>query len=156
MDVDVSTAIVIDRPRDQVADYASDPDHVTSWYANITSVEWRSPRPVSVGSRIAFNARFLGRSLVYTYEVTEIVPGARFQMRTSEGPFPMETTYTWSDATASDGPGGATEMMLRNRGTPTGFSRLLAPLMVPAIRRANGKDLARLKAILEADPPPAP
>lgn len=40
-------------------------------------------------------------------------------------------------------------MRLRNRGEPTGFSRLLAPLMAPAMRRANRKDLRRLKAILE-------
>jgi len=65
-------------------------------------------------------------------------------MRTAEGPFPMETTYTWTD-TAS----GGTRMTLRNRGEPSGFSRFAAPAMTAAMRRANGKDLARLKALLE-------
>jgi len=66
-------------------------------------------------------------------------------MRTQQGPFPMETTYTW--AAVSD---GSTRMTLRNRGQPSGFATLIAPFMAPAMRRANRKDLAKLKSILEA------
>ena len=144
--VDVETTAVINRPREAVADFAMDPDNVTRWYANITSVEWETPRPVLVGSRVAFVAQFLGRRLAYTYEVLELVPGRRFVMGTVDGPFPMETTYTWYDA-----PEGATEMRLRNRGRPTGFSVLFAPFMTVAMRRANRKDLSALKAILETE-----
>jgi len=142
--VDVVTEIEIARPRDQVAAYAADPDNATAWYENIERVEWRSEPPLAVGSRVAFVARFLGRRLAYTYEITELVPGERLVMRTADGPFPMETTYTWAD----DGRGG-TRMTLRNRGEPSGFSSAAAPLLAGAMRRANRKDLARLKAILE-------
>ncbi len=96
-------------------------------------------------SRVSFVARFLGRRLAYTYEIVELVAGERLVMRTADGPFPMETTYTWED----DGSGG-TRMTLRNRGEPSGFSGLAAPLLAGAMRRANRKDLERLKAILEA------
>jgi hypothetical protein len=144
MTVDVQTEIEIDRPRVEVAAYASDPDNATSWYQNITSVEWRSAKPVAVGSRVAFVARFLGRTLEYTYVVKDLVPGERLVQSTTEGPFAMETTYTWNDNAA-----GGTTMRLRNRGEPSGFSKLAAPVMVGAMRRANQKDLARLKAILE-------
>jgi uncharacterized protein YndB with AHSA1/START domain len=150
MAVDVTTEIEIDRPREQVAAFASDPDNATAWYENIKTVEWRTPRPVAAGSRVAFVARFLGRSLAYTYEVEDVVPGERFVMRTAEGRFPMETTYRWRD-TAS----GGTRMTLRNRGEPSGFPKLAAPLMTLAMRRANRKDLRRLKSILEADGGPA-
>jgi hypothetical protein len=143
--VDVQTEIEIDRPRGEVAAYACDPDNATSWYENIKAVEWESPRPVAVGSRVGFVARFLGRRLAYTYEVKVIVPGERFVMSTAEGPFPMETTYSWED-TAN----GGTKMTLRNQGEPSGFSRIAAPLMASAVRRANRKDLVSLKAILEA------
>jgi uncharacterized protein YndB with AHSA1/START domain len=143
--VDVLTEIVIARPRAEVAAYASDPDNATAWYVNIKAVEWRSPKPAIVGSRVEFTAAFLGRRLSYTYEVREVVPGERFVMSTAEGPFPMETTYTWEDA-----PGGGTRMRLRNRGEPSGFSKIAAPLMAGAMRRANTKDLQRLRSILES------
>jgi hypothetical protein len=141
--VDVSTEIVIRRGKEEVAAFAADPNNVPTWYANIKSVEWKSSPPLRLGSQVAFVAQFLGRRLAYTYEVIDWTPNERFVMRTSEGPFPMETTYTWT--TAAEG----TRMSLRNRGTPTGFSKLLAPFMAIAVRRANEKDLNALKAFLE-------
>lgn len=144
MRVDVQTEIEIERTRSEVAAYASDPDNAPAWYENIKAVEWMSPGPLSVGSRIRFVAQFLGRRLAYTYEVTAMALDERFTMRTAEGPFPMETTYTWQ--TTSN---GGTKMTLRNRGGPSGFSKLAAPLVATAMRRANRKDLARLKALLE-------
>jgi hypothetical protein len=142
--VDVHSEIEIARSRDEVAAYACDPDNATAWYQNIKSVGWKTPRPVAVGSQIAFLAQFLGRRLAYTYEVTGLVPGERFVMSTAEGPFPMETTYTWEDSAS-----GGTRMTLRNRGEPSGFAKAAAPLMASAMRRANRKDLRRLKKILE-------
>ncbi len=144
MAVDIITETVVDRPLAAVAAYAGNPDNAPEWYVNIRSVEWKTPPPIGVGSRLAFVAHFLGRRLAYTYEIVELVPGERLVMRTAEGPFPMETTYTW--AAASD---GSTRMTLRNRGEPAGFGMLAAPFMAAAMRRANRKDLARLKAILE-------
>lgn len=143
--VDVLTETVIQRPRAGVAAFAASPDNAPTWYVNIESVEWESEPPPAVGSRIAFVAHFLGRRLAYTYEIVELIPGQRLVMRTAQGPFPMETTYTWEDV---DG-GQATRMTLRNRGMPRGFSRLAAPLMARSMRRANRKDLALLKEILE-------
>ena len=143
--VDVTSEIVIDRPRAEVATYAANPGNATEWYENIKRVEWVTTPPPTVGSRVTFTARFLGRSLTYTYEIRELVAGERLVMSTAQGPFPMETTYTWSDAT-----GGGTRMTLRNRGEPSGFQRVGAPLMERAMRRANAKDLERLKRVLEA------
>jgi uncharacterized protein YndB with AHSA1/START domain len=145
MGVDVTTETVIARPRHEVAAFAVDPDRIPLWYANIKGIEWKTPPPLGVGTRLAFAADFLRRRLEYVYEVVEHVPGERFVMRTDEGPFPMETTYTWREAGA-----GNTAMTLRNRGTPAGFSRLMTPLLSVAMRRANNRDLALLKAILEA------
>ena len=146
MEVDVVTEIQIARPRSKVAEYAMDPDNATFWYRNIKRVEWKSPKPLEVGSRIAFVARLLGRTIAYTYEVKEMAPGERFVMATTEGPFVMETIYAWSDTQ-----GGGTKMSLRNRGRPSGFSKVASPIMTGSMRRANSKDLARLKRILEGD-----
>jgi uncharacterized protein YndB with AHSA1/START domain len=147
MAVDVITETEIARPRAEVAAYTVDPDNATAWYENIKSVEWRSPPPLAVGTRLAFVVTFLGRRLEYTYEVREHVPGERFVMATAEGPFPMETTYTFADATH-----GGTRMTLRNRGEPSGFAKVAAPVMARAMRRANQQDLKRLKQILEGRP----
>jgi uncharacterized membrane protein len=142
--VDVLSEVVIERPRAEVAAFSGDPSNAPKWYVNIKSVDWKTAPPVALGSRVAFVAHFLGRRLAYTYEVVELVAGERLVMRTAEGPFPMETTYSWEPADH-----GHTRMTLRNRGEPVGFSKVVAPLMASAMRRANGKDLARLKSILE-------
>jgi polyketide cyclase/dehydrase/lipid transport protein len=96
----------------------------------------------TMGSQVAFVASFLGRRPAYTYEVSEWVPGERLVMRTAQGPFPMETTYTWTAV------GDGTRMTLRNRGEPKGFAKVGAPMMAAQMRRANRADLDRLKGLL--------
>jgi ligand-binding SRPBCC domain-containing protein len=144
MAVDVLTEIEIKRPREEVAAFAAEPTNATAWYKNIKVVEWETPPPLVVGSRVRFRALFLGRMLEYTYEIRELEPGHRFVMATAQGPFPMETTYTWEDAAD-----GATKMTLRNRGEPSGFAAVTAPVITRAMRKANAADLRRLKALLE-------
>ena len=141
--VDVVSEVTIGAPIETVAPFAADPSNVSRWYKNISSVEWLTPKPLQLGSKVAFVAHFLGRTLRYTYEIVDFVPGEQLVMRTADGPFPMETTYTWSVAGEA-----LTRMTLRNRGQPTGFSKLMAPLMTPAMRRANRKDLTKLASIL--------
>jgi len=142
--VNVQTEILIRQPRELVASYASAPDNAPAWYVNIRSAQWQTPRPLAVGSRVAFTARSLGRNLDYVYEFTELVPGHKLTMRTSQGPFPMRTSYTWSDED------GGTLMTLRNTGEPSGFSALAGIVMAPMMRRAMRQDLAKLKRVLEA------
>ena len=143
-EVDVRTERVIDRPVDVVAGYVGDPGNAPEWYANIRSVQWRTPPPVAVGSRTDFVAGFPGRRIAYIYEVVEFEPGRRMVVRTADGPFPMETTYTWE---ATDD--GRTRMTLRNRGRPTGFAAVAAPALAAAMRRATTADLAKLARLLE-------
>lgn len=145
MTVDVTADIVIERPAADVAAFAGDPSNAPTWYRRISSAEWQTEPPVGVGSRIRFRARFMGRELVYTYEVVQHVPGERMTMRTDEGPFPMNTVYTWHAVGQR-----VTHMTLRNHGDPAGFSKLTAPLMKFAMKRAMRQDLAALKALLES------
>jgi hypothetical protein len=109
MDRDVLTDIEIDRPRSEVADYVSNPENATAWYQNINKAEWRSPKPLSAGSEVAFEAEFMGQKFEYTYQVTEYVPGESLVMSSTSAPFPMETSYRFSDT-----PAGGTKVELRN------------------------------------------
>ena len=144
MQVRVSSVIEIDRPRSEVAAFVVDPARAREWYGDVRDVRWNR-RPVAVGSRLAFVAAFLGRESDYIYEVTELVPDERYAMSRAEGPFPMETVYSWEDIG-----GGGTRMTLQSSGHPRGLSLLLAPLLRSSMKHSGRKDLARLKTILEA------
>ncbi|MFN0038550.1 MAG: SRPBCC family protein [Burkholderiales bacterium] len=143
MKVDVLTETVVARPPAEVAAFAANPDSAPAWYVNIKSVEWKTEPVARVGARAAFVAQFLGKRMSYTYEIVEYLPAKHLVMRTAEGPFAMETTYTWELTKR-----GNTRMTLRNRGEPRGFSRLMAPFMQIAMRHANLNDLARRKSLL--------
>jgi uncharacterized membrane protein len=142
--VDVLTEITINCPRDEVSEYAANPDNAPEWYVNINSAEWQTPKPLKVGSKVAFKAAFLGKQLSYVYQIAEYIPGKKLVMRTADGPFPMETTYTWESVDEQ-----TTRMTLRNKGNPVGFSMLFSPFMSLMMKRANNKDLKKIKFILE-------
>ncbi len=144
MDVDVTVTADIRRPREEVAAYACDPLNVPAWYANIRSVDVLTAGPMGPGSRMRFVATFLGRTIEYTYEVAELVPGERLTMTTASGPFPMTTTYAFEDLST-----GATRMSLRNHGSPSGFGSVAAPVLRRAMQRAMTKDLRALTKLLE-------
>jgi len=145
MSVDVVETAVIERPIGEVSAFAGDRSNAPTWYRRVSSAEWETDPPITLGSRIAFRTRFMGRDLAYVYEVTEYTPGEQVAMRTAEGPFPMATTYTWRPIGADK-----THMTLRNQGEPSGFSSLAAPLMARAMRRAMRQDLTELKRLLES------
>lgn len=139
--IDVVSEIEIARPRAEVAAFVLDQDNAPRWYANVESVDWDTPPPVAAGARFTHVAKVFG-TVTYTYEVRELVDGERLVVSTADGPFEMETTFTWADA-----PGGGTLMTLRNSGEPK--NKLSASVIAKAMRRANRKDLHRLKKLLE-------
>jgi len=144
--VDIATEIIIHASIQEVTAFATDPDNAPQWYVNIKSVEWKTAKPLQQGSRIAFNAKFLGRELSYVYEITGFIPREKLVMQTANGPFPMQTIYTWQRINDT-----TTKMTLRNKGNPAGFSKWFAPFVRAAMKRANKQDLRLLKSIVETE-----
>lgn len=142
--VNVKTQIEILSPINKVSEFAMNPDNAPKWYVNIKSAEWLTQKPLSVGTKVAFKADFLGKKLSYTYAFTEVIPNAKLVMQTDEGPFPMKTTYIFEAVNQSE-----TRMTLINKGEPTGFSKIFTPIMSFMMKRANNKDLLKIKSILE-------
>lgn len=141
----VKTEVSIEQPIEVVARYAENPDNATKWYKNIKTSKVLTSLPLKVGTKISFEASFLGKKLDYTYEVTKYTPQKLLVMQTSNGPFLMETTYLWEALSAT-----STKMTLINAGYPSGFSRFVSPIMSLAMKRENTKDLKRVKTILES------
>jgi len=144
--IDVSTEIDINCSKAKVAEYSANPDNAPKWYVNIKAAKWRTPKPLQVGSQIVFKTKFLGKLLVYIYEISEYSAEQKMVMKTIIGPFPMETIYTWKSID-----GNITRMSLQSKGNPGGLSKLLTPLLSFAIKKANNKDLQRLKEIIEKE-----
>jgi len=144
--IDVSTEIDINCSKAKVAEYSANPDNAPKWYVNIKAAKWKTPKPLQVGSQIVFKAKFLGKLLVYIYEISEYAAEQKMVMKTIIGPFPMETIYTWKSID-----GNITRMSLQSKGNPGGLSKLLTPLLSFAIKKANNKDLQRLKEIIEKE-----
>ena len=142
--VDVSTEIIINLPKEKVAEFASDPGNVPNWCAHIKSVEWNNDAPLRAGAKLVFNQQTMRRPHQHVYEVVEIIPGQKVIMKTRSHGMRMETTVAWQAISEN-----TTCMTLRNRGVPIAFSKSIAPLLRLAIRKASRRNLKQLKKMLE-------
>ncbi len=146
MSTDAAVEMRIDRPREEVARYATDWRNDREWIGALTDVRLVQQEP----EQVARTARFLGKRIEYVSEVVEHDPGRRLVLRSVKAPFPMTVTYEFEDADA-----GATVMRIRTEGDASGFYRLAGPLLARAVTRGVRGDLERLKARLEAGPRPS-
>jgi hypothetical protein len=141
--VDVSIEIIINLPKEIVAEFASDPGNVPNWCTPIKSVEWNNEAPLRAGAKLVFNEH-MRRRKQHVYEVVEIIPGQKVIMKTRSHGMRMETTVAWQAINEN-----TTCMTLRNRGVPIAFSRSIAPFLKLAIRKASRRNLKQLKKMLE-------
>ena len=144
MTVDVQSEIIIDQPPSRVATYAANPDNAPDWTALVDAVQWLTPRPLTLGTKVLIVDRSSGRPVEHTAEVVALEIGERLVMRSEDAPVSQETIYRWEPAGKN-----ATRMIIQRRRDPPEIYREAAPLMELALQRTNQKDLERLKALLE-------
>jgi uncharacterized membrane protein len=134
--VDVKTEIIINLPKEKVAEFVSDPNNATRWCKHIKSVVWDGHGPLRAGAKIVFNN--------HVYEVIEVIPGQKIVMRTLRKGMNMQTTVAWQAINEN-----TTCMTLGSRGIPRAFSNAIAPLLALAIRKVCRRNLKQLKSLLE-------
>jgi uncharacterized membrane protein len=142
--VDVRTEIIINLPKEIVAEYVSDPGNAPSWCTHIKSVEWNQDAPLRAGVKIIFDEQILRRHQRYVAEVVEIIPGQKVVVKTRNNSMRMETIVAWQAINES-----TTCMTVWNRGIPRAFSRMIYPFMALAIRNTSRRNLKQLKKMLE-------
>jgi len=140
---DIAVERRIERPREEVAAYASDWRNDEEWIGALDEVRLVQEEPLQV-ARVA---GFLGKRIEYVNEVVEHEPGRRLVMRSVKAPFPMTVTYEFEDAED-----GGSLMRIRTQGDASGFYRVAGPLLARAVKRGLERDLATLKERLEAGP----
>jgi uncharacterized protein YndB with AHSA1/START domain len=136
---------VIERPPGDVFAYLTDPARIHEWQASALEGSQESPGPMAVGTRVREVRKFLGKRMDSVVEVTEYLPPEKFSLRVVSGPirFDVRQAFTPTD--------GGTKIDVVIEGEPGGFFALAEPLVVRAVGRELGNNLATAKDILEAD-----
>ncbi len=142
--VDVRTEIIINLPKEIVAEYVSDPGNAPSWCTHIESVEWNHDTPLRAGVKIVFDERIMRRHQRYVAEVVEIIPGQKLVVKTRNNSMRMETVVAWQAINEH-----TTCMTVWSRGIPRSFSKMISPFMALAIRNTSRRNLKLLKKMLE-------
>jgi Polyketide cyclase / dehydrase and lipid transport len=145
--IDVSSHIQIRLPREEVGAFTLNLDNARKWVGSLRSVEWITPPPLAVRSRIGLVTEVFGRRVKVGYEIVSLVPAERLVMR-AERPFPMEMRYILESLTAA-----STRITVRGRADLGGFLNCFAPMIAGPLRESYRDDLLRLKKILERERP---
>jgi hypothetical protein len=110
------------------------------------SARWITAPPIRVGSRYGQVARFLGREVRTSFEVTVYEPAVAITISSLPGSsFPITITRR-VDALGL----GRCRLTEIAEGDSTGFYRLAEPLLRKLVRRNIERDYRRLKHLLES------
>ena len=136
----VVVSVDVDRPAADVFAYLDEVEHNPEWLAGMQSARWITDPPRGVGSRYEQVARFLGKEIRTSFEVTEHLPGRRVTIRSLEGSsFPITVTRE-VEALGADR-SRVTETV---ESDPAGFYRLAGPLLHAMVRLRIQRDYRRL------------
>lgn len=142
----VSVKREIDRPAEEVFAFFADASNNPEWQKGMESCNWISDPPIGVGSTYRQKARFLGREVVSTFEVTGFESGRVIQIQTIESTFPIRVSRRVD-------PTGRETCRVRaeiSGGPDKGILVFLGPLMASLARRSIERDYDRVVELLES------
>ena len=141
---DITTTAEIERPATVVFDFVADMANNPQWQQGQQRCEWTSEPPHGIGSTYDQEARFLGKTVTSSFEVTEFEPGRLIRIVSTAGTMPIDVTRT-VEALGDQ----RCRVSARVQGDPPRVFRLLGPLLDKMVSRNVAKDYERLKALLE-------
>jgi uncharacterized membrane protein len=142
----VVVELEIDRPASVVWEYMKNAEHNPEWLRNMRSASWITEPPIAVGSRYEQVARFLGKDVRTSFEVTALDEGRTITISSLPGSsFPIEITRRVE-------PLGPERSRVREvaGGDSSGFYRIAEPLLRAMVRRNIARDYKRLRQLLES------
>lgn len=139
------TSVFINRPQQEVFDFIANPDHIAEWSSSLETVELASEGPVGEGSKLRSVAKFLGREVESTAEITSWNPPHQFSQKSTGGPIPYEVTFICE--TQENG----TLLIQSAQAELGGFFKLAEGLVGKQFEKQFESDLENLKDLLESD-----
>jgi hypothetical protein len=121
-------------------------EHNPEWLSNMRSARWTTAPPIAVGSRYEQTARFLGKDVRTSFEVTALEPGRSITISSLPGSsFPIRITREVE-------PLGPQRTRVRElaEGDASGFYGVAERLIRPIVRRNIAGAYRRLKRLLES------
>jgi uncharacterized membrane protein len=146
----VSGEILINRPVEQVFDYAADQRNEPLYNARMLRSEKITDGPIGVGTRFRATARSGRRVVEMLIEITEYERARRFGSRTTMSSVEVNGGLTFEPVD------GATRMRWSWEVSPRGPLRMFGPLVARLGRRQEQAVWTGLKAQLEGSDPARP
>jgi uncharacterized protein YndB with AHSA1/START domain len=135
----IENSVTINRGREEVFDYLSDPRNELEWNPKVRVMEKLTHGPVGLGTR--FRAKWT-KSPVVTLECTKYErPDAWCYV--NGGPISVELNAALDETV------GATTLRTRFDATPHGFMKLLFPIFLISMRKEERRNMDLLKAAIE-------
>jgi uncharacterized membrane protein len=139
--LDFKHSIEIARPAGVVFAYVAEFENNPTWQGGMRSCAWTSEERMGVGSTYVQQARFFGRRIDTHFRVTEMEPGRRISIESSQSTFPIQVTRSVEPLGAEQ-----CRVTAHIRGQPTGVLKLFSGMVKKSVR----KDYEKLRALLES------
>ena len=134
---------MINRPIGEVFEYVTNIDNAPKWKSMLLKVRRTSEGPVGVGTRETHVGQLLWWRPETTVEITEYEPNKKVGFKTTSGPLSAEGEFTFESVKRG------TRVTLVAGREPSGFLKLVAPIVARMAQSHLEKDLANLKDLLE-------
>ncbi|MEK6720846.1 MAG: SRPBCC family protein [Chloroflexota bacterium] len=134
-------SVVIRRPVGEVWAFLARLENETLWQQGLIEARMTSEGPMGLGSTGEEIRSWMGRRVATAWKVTAFEADRRFAFKVTK---PMPFTAAYEFATVPEG------TRVEMTAEPTGFSRVLWPLIANTARKQYETDFAKLKEVLEA------